>query len=230
MSIAAAPSAQKIDIVASVRAAYTVVSRNARLAVALAWLPFALLVGTEIIASLLSGVDSFRRLLEGDEHEVAVPSVVKHIRVGAEKLNRMLDLAGEISIARGRVRQMLSVGEIDAGCNRGVGRGAQKQELGDPEPQYVMHSGRSGRQWRAEAIGDQHIDLAEPAQHGCDQQARESAVPPGQVAHRRIVVDRVVERPLAAENRGNQVERNFTRGWRLGHQGSATSAVGCPGG
>ncbi|MCU1245268.1 MAG: CheA signal transduction histidine kinase [Acidobacteria bacterium] len=29
------------------------------------------------------------------------------VRVGAEKLNRMLDLAGEIAIARGRVRQML---------------------------------------------------------------------------------------------------------------------------
>ena len=71
-------------------------------------------VDASVIASLLSGVDTFRRLLEGDEHEVAVPSVVKHIRVGAEKLNRMLDLAGEISIARGRVRQMLSVGEIDA--------------------------------------------------------------------------------------------------------------------
>ena len=58
-------------------------------------------VDASVIASLLSGVDTFRRLLEGDEHEVAVPSVVKHIRVGAEKLNRMLDLAGEISIARG---------------------------------------------------------------------------------------------------------------------------------
>jgi two-component system, chemotaxis family, sensor kinase CheA len=71
-------------------------------------------VDASVIASLLSGVDTFRRLLEGDEHEIAVPSQVKHIRVGAEKLNRMLDLAGEISIARGRVRQMLSVGEIEA--------------------------------------------------------------------------------------------------------------------
>src|SRR5947208_12290551 len=55
MSVAASPSGQKIDIPVSVRAAYTVVIGNARLAVALARLPFALLVGTEIIAWLLSG-------------------------------------------------------------------------------------------------------------------------------------------------------------------------------
>ena len=109
-------------------------------------------------------------------------------------------------------------------------RRAQKQELRDPEPQYVMHRRRSGRQWGAEAIGDQHVDLTEPAQHRCDQQAREGAVPPGELVHRRIVVDRVIEWPLATEDRSDQVERNFARNWRLGHQGSAMSVVGCPGG
>src|SRR5205823_2881466 len=44
MSVMASPSEQKIDIAASVRAAYTIVMDNARLAVDLAWLPFALLV------------------------------------------------------------------------------------------------------------------------------------------------------------------------------------------
>jgi hypothetical protein len=48
--------------------------------------------------------------------------------------------------------------------------------------------------------------------------------------HRRIVVKRVIERSLAAEDRSDQVERNFARTWRLGHQGSTTSAVGRPGG
>jgi two-component system chemotaxis sensor kinase CheA len=37
-----------------------------------------------------------------------------HVRVAASKLNRMLDLAGEIAIARGRVRQLLAVRPIDA--------------------------------------------------------------------------------------------------------------------
>jgi two-component system chemotaxis sensor kinase CheA len=67
-------------------------------------------VDASVIASLLSGVDTFRRLLEGGDAEadVAAPTPNKHIRVGAEKLNRMLDLAGEISIARGRIRVILS--------------------------------------------------------------------------------------------------------------------------
>ena len=70
------------------------------------------IVDAAVIASLLSGVDTFRRLLDGGD--VAAPAEVsKHIRVGAEKLNRMLDLAGEISIARGRVQQTLSAGAFD---------------------------------------------------------------------------------------------------------------------
>jgi two-component system chemotaxis sensor kinase CheA len=89
-----------------------------------------------LIALLLRGVDVFRRLIEHDELTEADRELMsalqpgasvrpaienaaaahaggasqrKHIRVGAEKLNRMLDLAGEIAIARGRVRQMLAV-------------------------------------------------------------------------------------------------------------------------
>src|SRR6266545_6585067 len=55
MSVAGSPSGQKIDIAPSVRFAYTVVIENARLAVRLAWLPFAILVGMELIAWMLSG-------------------------------------------------------------------------------------------------------------------------------------------------------------------------------
>jgi len=69
-------------------------------------------IDASVIASLLSGVDTFRRLLDGEELAAPAP-VNQHIRVRAEKLNRMLDLAGEISIARGRVQQMLSGGALD---------------------------------------------------------------------------------------------------------------------
>jgi two-component system chemotaxis sensor kinase CheA len=63
-------------------------------------------VDAAVIASLLSGVDTFRRLLDGEELAAPAP-VNQHIRVRAEKLNRMLDLAGEISIARGRVSDVI---------------------------------------------------------------------------------------------------------------------------
>jgi two-component system chemotaxis sensor kinase CheA len=69
-------------------------------------------VDASVIASLLSGVDTFRRLLDGEELAAPAP-VNQHIRVRAEKLNRMLDLAGEISIARGRVQQILTGGALD---------------------------------------------------------------------------------------------------------------------
>ena len=56
MSVAASPSdGLKIDIGASVRAAYSVVIENARLAVDLAWLPFAILVAAELVALMLGG-------------------------------------------------------------------------------------------------------------------------------------------------------------------------------
>ena len=43
----------KIDIAASVRFAFTIVFDNARVAVGLAWLPFLILVGADIVGSLL---------------------------------------------------------------------------------------------------------------------------------------------------------------------------------
>jgi two-component system chemotaxis sensor kinase CheA len=69
-------------------------------------------VDASVIASLLSGVDTFRRMLDGEEIVAPAP-VNKHIRVGAEKLNRMLDLAGEIAIARGRVNVIVSAAKDD---------------------------------------------------------------------------------------------------------------------
>ena len=63
MSVMASPSEQKIDIAASVRAAYTVVMDNARLAVDLAWLPFAILVAAEIVAWIVGGGGWFGMIL-----------------------------------------------------------------------------------------------------------------------------------------------------------------------
>lgn len=97
-------------------------------------------VDAALIALLLSGIDAFRRLVEHDEltdfdreliakltaHETSAAPVrsatttraqiagKSHVRVAAEKLNRMLDLAGEIAIARGRLRLMLETRPIDA--------------------------------------------------------------------------------------------------------------------
>src|SRR6266550_6549127 len=63
MSVMVAPSEQKIDIAASVRAAYTIVMDNARLAADLAWLPFAILVGAEIVAWIVGGGGWFGMML-----------------------------------------------------------------------------------------------------------------------------------------------------------------------
>ncbi len=91
-------------------------------------------VDHSLIELLLSGIDAFRRLVIHDEltdfdrtliaklnrHEegaAAAPAATEariqtagkaHVRVAAEKLDRMLDLAGEIAIARGRVHQLLT--------------------------------------------------------------------------------------------------------------------------
>jgi hypothetical protein len=65
MSYAAPSYDRKIDIGASVRAAYGVVIENARLAVELAWLPFAILVVAEVIALVLGGGGLFGRAFAG---------------------------------------------------------------------------------------------------------------------------------------------------------------------
>ncbi len=65
MSFGAMPEGERIDIGASVRAAYAVVLDNSRLAVELAWLPFAILVAAEVVALLLGGGGWFGHLLAG---------------------------------------------------------------------------------------------------------------------------------------------------------------------
>lgn len=96
-------------------------------------------VDASLIELLLSGIDAFRRLAERDEltdpdraliakltdrDAVAAPAGEAgpsapqaarraHVRVAAEKLDRMLDVAGEIAIARGRVQLMLGTRAAD---------------------------------------------------------------------------------------------------------------------
>lgn len=65
MSYAASSYDRKIDIAGSVRAAYRAVTENARLAVELAWLPFAILVVAEVIALVLGGGGLLGRALAG---------------------------------------------------------------------------------------------------------------------------------------------------------------------
>jgi hypothetical protein len=65
MSYAASSFDRKIDIGASVRAAYGAVTENARVAVELAWLPFAILVVAEVIALVLGGGGLLGRALAG---------------------------------------------------------------------------------------------------------------------------------------------------------------------
>ena len=66
--------------------------------------------------------------------------------------------------------------EVDAGRDGGVRRGVQKQELGDTEPQDVVHLRGARRQRIGEAICNQRVDLAETSQHGRNQQPREGTI------------------------------------------------------
>ena len=61
------------------------------------------------ISWLLEAVDTMRDLAARATSPTARPAVHRtthSLRVGIDKLNRMLDLTGEIAIARGRVRQL----------------------------------------------------------------------------------------------------------------------------
>ena len=111
--------------------------------------------------------------------------------------------------------------KIDAGRDRGMRRRAQEHQLGNAEPQYVLHDCRARRERRVQAIGDQRIDLAEPAQYRRDQQPRKSAVAHRQDRHVRIVFDGVVEGAFSAEHRAQKIERDLPGSWRRGHQCSS---------
>jgi two-component system chemotaxis sensor kinase CheA len=77
-------------------------------------------VDRALASLLLSGVDTFRRMVTGGlvstnaaGQQSSAGNARRSLRVSAERLNRMLDLAGEISIARGRVQQLLATEDIE---------------------------------------------------------------------------------------------------------------------
>ena len=99
-------------------------------------------------------------------------------------------------------------------------RCVQKQKLRDAEPQDVVHL--RGARWQriGETGCDQCVDLAQAAQDRRDQKSREGAIAQRQFRHFRIVVDRLVERPLTPEHRANQIKRYLTsrRCWHHGQR------------
>jgi len=68
--------------------------------------------------------------------------------------------------------------------------------------------------------------LAEAPQYGRNQQTGKRAIAALQTMHRWAVLDRVVERPPAAEHRADQIESNVTRSRRFGIQSSSQPGAG----
>ena len=84
-----------------------------------------IVLGPDRVATLLGGVDALREALEGvaagegepprDGARVVAPGVSaeqRTLRVDIAKLDRLMDLASEIAIARGRVQQTLEAGAV----------------------------------------------------------------------------------------------------------------------
>ncbi|HEY4642316.1 MAG TPA: chemotaxis protein CheA [Thermoanaerobaculia bacterium] len=77
-------------------------------------------VDRAMVTLLLGGIDTLKRQLAGGLAPIAsaangqAPTAHRRsLRVSADRLNRMLNLSGEISIARGRVQQLLVLGNTD---------------------------------------------------------------------------------------------------------------------
>ena len=78
-------------------------------------------VDRAIATLLLGGIDTLKRHLAGgltpiagNGQQATGTTPRRSLRVSADRLNRMLDLSGEISIARGRVQQLLAARNTDA--------------------------------------------------------------------------------------------------------------------
>ena len=66
-----------------------------------------------VVTLLLSGIDTFRRLIAAPSAGGGQRTAARSLRVASEKLDRMLDLTGEITIARGRVQQLLASADYE---------------------------------------------------------------------------------------------------------------------
>ncbi|HEX3583003.1 MAG TPA: Hpt domain-containing protein, partial [Thermoanaerobaculia bacterium] len=67
-----------------------------------------------VVTLLLSGIDTFRRLIATPSGGGAQRTAARSLRVASEKLDRMLDLTGEIAIVRGRMQQLLVSADYEA--------------------------------------------------------------------------------------------------------------------
>ena len=99
----------------------------------------------------------------------------------------------------------------DGGIDGGMGRCVEEDELSGAEPQDVEHSGPDRVGFR-QRLGDQRVDLAEPAQHGGDHQPHEAAVARFKRVKPLVRFERVIERDLLAQHRFEQVEGGAARG------------------
>ena len=101
-------------------------------------------------------------------------------------------------------------GEAHRLGHRGVRRGRQEQELGGTQPQQVGDRQLLGpiAQERQGGV----VDLAQAAQHGGDQEAREGPVADGELGQLRVALEGLVERAMVgAEHAVEDVERHMPR-------------------
>ena len=107
-------------------------------------------------------------------------------------------------------RQPTGARQCDRGRDRGVARRVQQQQPGGAQPQHMAR--RLGRRLAQERL--QHrVQCSHPPQHRRRQPMRRRPIPRRDGGKR---VQRLLERPAAIENRGQQIESSLTR--RVGHQ------------
>ena len=94
----------------------------------------------------------------------------------------------------------------DAGVDGRVRRRFEEQKLAHTEAQDVLHRPCLGGQRAVQAVIDEGVDLAQAAQRRGHQVAGQGTVAGVQPCQPRMVVDRLVQRPLAAENGAEKIE------------------------
>jgi hypothetical protein len=90
-------------------------------------------------------------------------------------------------------REAACIGKIDRGRDGGMGGGAQEQQLSDAEPQHIMDGGRTRRQGRRKAMGDEGVNLPETTQNRRHEQAGEGPIANRQRLQVARLVDRIVQ-------------------------------------
>ena len=149
----------------------------------------------------------------------ALPEPVRRVQPG-RVLARQILLAFARDPPQHGVDQALGEGVRAAGQrhglgHRGVRRGVEEQELRGAEPEQVVHADGLGA--RTHEPVEQSVDLAEPAQHGGDQQAGERPVPRVEKGKRRVPGERLVQRARLAQHPVEHVQRDQARAHRAGH-------------